>query len=268
MISFIVPAFNEVDNIGPTIDSIREVAVSSDVDGYEIIVIDDGSTDGTGERIAELQRKFDVVSAISHRTNLGLGSAIRTGLAAAKHAQFMVVPGDNDIQRDLLKFMLTFRRRADLVLIVPLNKEIRPLGRNVISTFYQLIYMISFRVYVNYLNGPGIWPTAHARSISLRANRFSIISELTVKLLRSGCSYVEIPGYLQAIPKSGRTVTMRNLLAVIRSFVALLYEIHVRSRKKFLASPRRVIVNFVDFEHSIAIHKDKAASDDKVSDCR
>ena len=260
MISFIVPAFNEVDNIAPTVDTIRQVASESDLDSYEIIVVDDGSSDGTSARIVELGKQFAVIRPISHDTNRGLGSAIRSGLEVATFPQFMVVPGDNDIQPDLLKFMLTFRRRADLVLIVPLNKEIRPLGRNVISTFYQLIYMISFSVYVNYLNGPGIWPTQRARDVKLRANRFSIISELTVKMLRSGCSYVEIPGYLQAAPKARRTVTLRNLLEVIRSYFALLVEVHLRSPEKYPGRPRRVIVDFVDVEHSPSAQQVKAVA--------
>lgn len=260
MISFIVPAFNEVDNIGPTIDAIRQVANASDLEAYEIIVVDDGSSDGTGARIVELAKQFAVVRPISHDANRGLGSAIRSGLAAATFPQFMVVPGDNDIQQGLLKSMLTCRRHADLVLTVPLNKEIRPLGRNVISTLYQLIHMISFSVYVNYLNGPGIWPTQRARDVNLRANRFSIISELTVKMLRSGCSYVEIPGYLQAVPKARRTVTLRNLLEVMRSYLALLVEVHVRSPEKYPGRSRRVIVDFVEVKHSTSAQQVKAAA--------
>jgi glycosyltransferase involved in cell wall biosynthesis len=249
MISFIVPAFNEVDNIGPTIESICHVAELAQLELYEIIVVDDGSTDGTRERVDTLRKQHQQVTSISHSTNLGLGAAIRSGLGLAKHPRFMVVPGDNDIQQDLLLFMLTFRQRADLVLIVPLNNEIRTLGRNILSSLYRLIYMVSFNIYVNYVNGPGIWPTELARTMDLRANRFSIVSELVVKLLRSGCSYVEIPGYLQAGPKVRRTVTMRNLLEVVSSYFFLLYEIHVRSRRKFACASQRVFVNFVDVDH-------------------
>ena len=96
--------------------------------------------------------------------------------------------------------------------------------------------------------------------MNMRASRFSIISELTVKLLRSGCSYVEIPGYLQAGPKVRRTVTVRNLLEVIGSYLSLLYEIHVRSRGKFAGMSRRVIVDFVDVDHPVAVSENKIAA--------
>jgi glycosyltransferase involved in cell wall biosynthesis len=244
MISFIVPAFNEVDNIGATIATLRDVAADSNLSIYEIIVVDDGSTDGTGDCVDALAQKILGVSCLHHPSNLGLGTAIRSGLKVARYPQFMVVPGDNDIHHGLVKLMLSHRARADLILTVPLNKEIRTLGRNVISTLYKTIYMIAFRVFVNYINGPGIWPTEQARAVGLRSQRFSIISELNVKLLRSGCTYVEIPGYFLAAPKVRRTVTIRNLIEVLRSFVTLLYEVHLSRRQQFSARSKRVAIGF------------------------
>lgn len=246
MISFIVPAYNEVAHIGATVEAISAAAADSELSEYEIIVVDDGSTDGTGESIRRLQGAFPVVKLISHPENRGLGSAIRSALAAANYAQFMIVPGDNDVRKELLKSMLAFRARADLVLVAPLNKEIRTIWRNLLSMAYQAIYMVSFDVFVNYINGPGIWPTEKAREISLRASRFSIISELNIKLLRSGCAYVEIPGYFQAGPKVRSTVTFRNLVEVIRSYLLLMYEVHFLSRERFSKRSRRAVVEFVD----------------------
>ena len=246
MISFIVPAFNEEDNIGPTIETIRSAAKDNGLRGYEIIVIDDGSTDATAQVVAGLQPQMSELSCISHAENLGLGTAVRSGIKAAQCPKFMVIPGDNDVQRDLVDLMLTFRDRADLVLTVPLNREIRTLSRMTLSLIYQLLHMMAFRVFVNYINGPGIWPTMKARAVSLRAKRFSIISEMNVKLLRTGCTYLEVPGYFQAGPKARRTATLRNLGEVMTSFVALLYQIHVRDRDRYSSIPRRVLVNFMD----------------------
>jgi glycosyltransferase involved in cell wall biosynthesis len=259
MISFIVPAYNEENNIEATIDTIRSAATENDIRDYEIIVIDDGSDDGTGAMVTQLRQKIPELSGIRHDTNLGLGLAIRSGIAAARCPKFMVIPGDNDVQRGLVDLMLTFRDRADLVLTVPLNREIRTLSRMTLSLIYQLLHMMAFRVFVNYINGPGIWPTAKARTIDLRANRFSIISEMNVKLLRSGCSYLEVPGYFQAAPKARRTATFRNLMEVMTSFIALLYEVHIRHRDQYLSRPRRILVNFADLHPVSASH-----ADDKV----
>jgi hypothetical protein len=110
---------------------------------------------------------------------------------------------------------------------------------------YQMIQMITFNVYVAYINGPGIWPTGKVRAIGLTAKRFSIICELNVLLLRSGCTYAEVPGYFLARPKARRTVTWVNLTEVIRLFVSLAHRVHVSAKSQFLARPERIHIDFM-----------------------
>lgn len=244
MISFIVPAFNEAKNIEPTVHSILRVGKETGLETFEIVAVDDGSTDGTGQVLDGLAAKVRQLKVLHHQTNRGLGSSIRSGVAAATHPQFMVIPGDNDVPPALIRLMLGFRDNADMILTAPLNKEVRSLGRNFLSTCYQLIHMVTFNVFVNYINGPGIWPTELARRSRLRSARFSIISELNVKLLRSGCTFAEVPGYFQGGQQARRTVTLRNLIEVARSFVVIVYEVHVRYRRQFSKRPRRVLIEF------------------------
>jgi glycosyltransferase involved in cell wall biosynthesis len=244
MLSFIVSAYNEVDNIEATVSTIQSAASDAGLQTYEIIIVDDGSTDGTDARVKLLQTRFPQVLSLRHRTNMGVGAAIRSGLAAARYPKFMGVPGDNDVHPSLVRLLLAFREQADLILTAPLNKEVRSVGRNTLSMLYQLIHFITFKIFVNYINGPGIWPTERARAIGLRSRRFSIVSEMNVKLLRSGCTFAEVPGYMQAGPKARRTVTLRNFVEVVRSFVVLTYEVHVGSRRLFSRQPRRVQIEF------------------------
>jgi glycosyltransferase involved in cell wall biosynthesis len=245
MITFIVPAFNEEGNIQPTVETIRAAARESGVDQIEILAIDDGSSDGTSEEIKSLARLHPDVHLIANRTNLGLGASVRAGIDAASYSAFMVVPGDNDVSKQMMTMVLNFRDEADMILTAPLNKEQRSLGRNLISMLYQAIYMAFFRVHVTYINGPGLWPTEAARRAELRSRRFSVISEMNVKLLRMGCSFAEVPGYFQAGPKVRRTVTLRNLTEVVASFSRLVAEVHFLRRKQFQAQPVRRKIDFL-----------------------
>jgi Glycosyltransferases involved in cell wall biogenesis len=245
MISFIVPAFNEAGNIAPTVATIRAAALECRLEGYEIIPIDDGSTDGTGAEIKALAAAHPDIRPIINPENIGLGASIRAGIERASAPAFMVVPGDNDLPKDMMVMMLNFRHEADTILTAPLNKEQRNLTRNLISMLYQMLYMINFRVYVSYINGPGVWPTAAARAADLKSRRFSIISELNVKVLRMGRNFAEVPGYFQAGPKVRRTVTMRNLTEVVTSFLRLTVDVHFRHRHRFATRPVRKQIDFV-----------------------
>jgi dolichol-phosphate mannosyltransferase len=245
MITFIVPAFNEEDNIGATVATIREAAADAKLDSLEIVIVNDGSTDGTPAAVAALAASHPDIRPVHNPRNLGLGASIRAGISLASAPSFMVVPGDNDVSKGTIVMMLKFRDEAEVILMSPLNKEQRNLFRNILSTVYQAAYMIFFRIYVVYINAPGIWPTAPARAAGLRARRFSIISELNVKLLRMGCSFGEIPGYLQGGPKARGTVTWRALLEVIGSFLRLIVSVHITDRRRFRSLPQRKQIDFL-----------------------
>jgi glycosyltransferase involved in cell wall biosynthesis len=245
MISFIVSALNEEQNIRATVQTVVSAAEICGVVGYEIILIDDGSTDGTFSTMKDIGEENQLITLIHNEQNRGLGSAIRQGISVARHSRFMVVPGDNDMHQSLIEMLLTFRDRAEIILTIPLNRESRSLLRNIVSMIYQMVQMTAFGIYVNYINGPGIWPTEKARAAGLVARRFSIISELNVALLRTGCTYAEVPGYFQSRLKTRRTVTLKNFFEVVRLVMSLFYRVHIGDRKRFSAHPRRVHIDFI-----------------------
>jgi len=257
MLSYIVPAFNEVNNIEPTIETLDAISTACGLTEFEIIVIDDGSSDGTGDKLVALSERFPRVVRLTHEQNRGVGMAIRSGISVARFPQFLIVPGDNDVPQELIRLMLAVRERADLVLVAPLNKEIRPLWRNVCSMFYQMLYMLVFRTFVSYINGPGIWPTERVKAVALRAPGFSIIAELNIKMLRSGCTFLEVPGYFRHGPKTRSTVTVKNLIEVAHSFLNLIYEINFRSKQQFSYRPRRIPINFVGTDGVVATSREE-----------
>ena len=245
MISFIVPAYNEQNNIADTVVTIRAAAAQAKLETIEIIVVDDGSADNTGKVVEALAAMQSDLRLIRQSTNQGLGAAVRAGIAVASAPSFMVVPGDNDVTREMIALMLLVRNEAEMILTMPLNKELRSVTRNIVSMVYQIAYMATFRVFVSYISGPGLWPTAKARAVGLRANRFGMISELNVKLLRSGCTYAEVPGYLQGGPPARRTITLRNFSEVVMSFGRLISDVHIKGGQRFRAHAVRKQIDFV-----------------------
>lgn len=92
MLSVVIPVYNEVENIEPLL---REtLAATSGWEDAEVIFVDDGSTDGTGERIAALASEHSAVRLVRHRSNAGQSAAILSGVRAARFDWIVTLDGD------------------------------------------------------------------------------------------------------------------------------------------------------------------------------
>src|SRR5580692_4101722 len=91
-VSVIVPVYNEIAHVDELLQSIHASPVKK-----EIIIVDDGSTDGTREKLKALP-KIDDVTVIFHERNCGKGAAIRTALAYA-HGEYILIQ-DSDLEYD------------------------------------------------------------------------------------------------------------------------------------------------------------------------
>jgi len=118
MIRFVIPAYNEVENIP---DLLADLAPRAADLGARVIVVDDGSTDGTAEAIE--RHKGDMhLAVVRHRTNRGLGTAINSGIRAAlgeasDSDAIVTLEADNTSDLDDLPEMLRrFDGGADIVL--------------------------------------------------------------------------------------------------------------------------------------------------------
>lgn len=244
MISFIVPAYNEAERIGATIATILAVSEQLGVRPIDIVVVNDGSTDRTGEVLAELARKHDCIQVLENETNLGLGTAIKKGIAAVKYDRFVFVPGDNQMMEFMLRSLIVYRDAADLVFAWRINVDARSILRNILSSQYNMFCMLCFGAMINHVNATCVYPTERVRALRLRGRRFSIAAELNLKLLRSGGTYCEIPGYDHPSDRIWRTLSLKNFVEIVGSFLWLLFDIHIAGRQTFNKVPQRVFIDF------------------------
>lgn len=110
-----LPAHNEAENIGPMIESVRQ-KVAPLVDDLEIVVVDDGSHDTTGEVVRAIAAEDPRVRLVVHPVNLGYGAAVRDAIwSATKELVFFT---DSDLQFDVgeLARFLPRLREADMVI--------------------------------------------------------------------------------------------------------------------------------------------------------
>jgi glycosyltransferase involved in cell wall biosynthesis len=117
-VSVVMPAYNEAGMVGRQIENVREVMDSTSCH-YELIVVDDGSTDAT----AEVVRQHDVV-LISKKYNRGYGAALKTGIAAAKYDWILIIDADGTYPSESIPSLLQTLPDCDMVVAARTGKSV------------------------------------------------------------------------------------------------------------------------------------------------
>jgi len=165
-LSVIIPAYNEVRAIGPTLEDVQRVMSDAGLTG-EIIVVDDGSTDGTGDEVS----RHPQVRLVRHPHNKGYGAALKTGIRQAHHDTIVILDADGTYPCDMIPPLVAeigpydmavgartgsevhvplIRRPAKWALnrlanylsgmrIPDLNSGMRAFKRNVVTRFFRLL---------------------------------------------------------------------------------------------------------------------------------
>ena len=186
VISIIIPAFNEAQNIGTIISRIRSWHPD-----YEIVVVDDGSTDGTSEVAAA-----EGATVYRHPYNIGNGAAIKTGIRHAAGGILVFMDGDGQHDPDDIDTLLGFLPEYDMAVGARSMRDQaslqRALGNMVYNRFAS--YVAKFPI-ADLTSGFRAVKAAVARQfIYLLPNTYSYPTTLTLGVLRSGLSvkYVRI----------------------------------------------------------------------------
>jgi len=227
-ISIIVPALNEEGNVEPTVKEIV-AAVDGDFDDHEIIIFDDGSTDGTADeadRIAEADPKVRVVH---NPVNKGLGWNYKAGIRMAQMHYVTLVGGKHDIEADQLRKIFAERGKADMVIPYHTNRGERPSFRQVISRAYTVLMNVLFLRWMRCWNESVLHKTKLVRTFIIRTDSYAFQAETLVKALKSGCTYVEVPIHNLYPPGLKKTSAFRwkNVAGVAKFFLWTLWDVYL-----------------------------------------
>jgi glycosyltransferase involved in cell wall biosynthesis len=231
-VSFIVTALNEAENIEASAETIKH-ATEGLVDAYEVILVDDGSTDGTGAVMDRMAGADGHLKVVHNRRNLGLGGAYKQGLAAASMEYVMWVSGDNAETILHLRNVLGRLGQADIIVPYLATQKGRPLFRRLTSRTFVLVVNLLFHQRIRYYNGSVVHRTRLVRGIEIGTNSFAYQAEAQIRLLRAGHSYVEV-GYTSASYSGvfSHALKPRNLWGVLAALTKLFVDEHFRKKPR------------------------------------
>lgn len=121
-ISVFFPCYNEQDNIEHTAEQAIAVLKNLNAD-FEVVIVNDGSSDATGQIADEISRRDSRVKVVHHPTNLGYGAALQSGFKAATKELVFYTDGDGQFDISELPLLLPLMEQYDIVSCFRLNRK-------------------------------------------------------------------------------------------------------------------------------------------------
>ena len=152
MISVIMPAYNEAQSLGRTIEETVNTFKECGLE-YEVILVDDGSQDGTYEKALTLAQEHGNVKAFSYKPNMGKGHALKHGFQFAHGDLVLFLDADSDLPPPQIPRFLNYMKESNADVVIgskrhPLSKVRFPLARRFWSKGYSLMVRILFNLKV------------------------------------------------------------------------------------------------------------------------
>jgi dolichol-phosphate mannosyltransferase len=231
-ITFLVTALNEEEEIEDTVRTIIQAA-GERIEQYEILLVDDGSTDSTASIMDRLAGTNATIRVIHNEKNLGLGGAYKRGLQDARMEYVMWVSGDNAETVENLANIASHAGEADIVIPVLLDHPNRPAIRRITSRVFTMLVNLLFGLRVRYYNGAVLHRASLIRSVDIVTDSFAYQAEALIKLLRRGHSYVEIPYYSATYDGIfSNAMRPKNLLGVVKALSRTFIDERMRIRSR------------------------------------
>jgi len=219
-LTVLIPVFNEQGTIAEILRRVRQVDVGLD---FEIIVVDDGSSDGTSKILRALEDS--TVRVVLHGKNQGKGAALRTGLSHARGDLVIIQDADLEYDPEDWPALLApiFKGKASVVYgsrFTGQRKNMLPLhwaGNRLLSLVTNVLYSSTLSDMETCYK---VFDRRVIEGITIVSNRFDFEPEITAKVLRRGFRIYEVPiSYAGREFDEGKKITWKDGFGALRALI-------------------------------------------------
>ena len=229
-VSFVIPALNESDKIHRTFLTVSDAVLYSKLEDYEIIFVNDGSSDQTGNIMDEISKNSSRVRVIHNKKNLGFGAAYLEGMKLAKQEYVMIIAGDNIMPTSSITAIIDSIGQTDMVLPYMLDARYRQIIRGLGSWGFSRLINLIFGQHIRYYNSMVVRRDLFNEE-SISATGYSLQAECVLKFLKKGATYLEIGvdyGYQQTQLATSHALRWNNLKNLAISLTKLIAELKLK----------------------------------------
>ena len=225
-ISVILPALNEEDNLEALANEITDYFNTKHIK-YEIIIVNDGSTDKTGEIANKLSKTYKNVFVIHHPKNKGYGKSLRDGFRAGKYEYLFFTDADRQFRINSLDafFPLMKERKIDMVIGFRIDRKDNSLRKFLAWCFNKTISILFSLNYKDIDCAFKLFKRASLESLEIRSDDFLINTEILAKAKSKGQKVVQIGVEHYPRLEGESTVSCQSILSTLKRIVSLYQEI-------------------------------------------
>ncbi|MBA3826518.1 MAG: glycosyltransferase family 2 protein [Ktedonobacterales bacterium] len=220
-LSVVLPAWNEAANIRATTEGV--VATLSDLaPNFEVIIVDDGSTDATGAIADDLAAQEARVRVIHHPTNQGYGAAVISGFDAATQELLFFMDSDGQFDIKDIAFLLTAFEQGEADVILGYRKHRQDAPMRILNAWaWKQLVSFLFGLHVRDIDCAfKLMPTRLVRIADVHARGAMVNTELLAKFVRMGITMEQVP--VGHYPRRAGKATGANLRVILNAFRELL----------------------------------------------
>jgi len=217
-LSVIVIAYNEEATLQGVVEQTIATADSMDID-YEVLLIDDASSDRTQDIAAGLASARPRVRHVRHRRNQGSGMAIRSGIAASRGERMIYVPADGQFDVREIRRFHEAAQHADIVLGARESRSDYTLFRLASSRTFLLMVRVLFGTDVQDVNWVHLWHRRVFDRCSVRSEGVFLLEEILVRAEREGFTVAEVDSAYR--PRAGGQATGGNPRTILKTLAEM-----------------------------------------------